>query len=605
MRSTDDGLVMATMTHAPSAVEEVTAPEAATRREGTPWWQSAVVYQVYPRSFADSDSDGIGDLRGITSRLEYLATLGVDAIWISPIYVSPQDDNGYDISDYRAIDPIFGTLEDFDLLVTEAHSRGMRIVMDLVVNHTSDEHPWFRESASSVDSPKRDWYHWRPPRVGATAGQRGAEPNNWKSFFSGSAWELDTLSGEYFLHLFSRKQPDLNWENPEVRSAIYEMMRWWLDRGIDGFRMDVINFISKDQRLPDAEVHAGTTYGDGAPFYAPGPRIHEFLREMHQMVFEGRSDRFLTVGEMPGVSIEQAQRFTDPARRELNMIFQFEHVDLDHGPSGKWGRRGIDLPALKASFARWQDGLAERGWSSLYWNNHDQPRVVSRFGDDGRFRELSAKLLATVLHLQRGTPFIFQGEELGMTNADIRSIDDVRDIESLNFFKQAMTEGMDPAEALAAIRAIGRDNARTPMQWSGDAGGGFSDGAPWIRVNPNTARINAQDQVGRHGSVFEWYRTLIELRHRDRLISQGAFEMLAADHPALWAFLRSMDERQLLVLANVSDSELDLRGEIDAVTLSAAEVVLDNYHGLLREDPWRLLPWQVLVLETHISSSGP
>ncbi|MDP9437973.1 MAG: alpha-glucosidase, partial [Actinomycetota bacterium] len=345
------------------------------------WWKESVVYQIWPRSFADGGGDGIGDLAGITSRLDYLAALGVDVLWLSPIYPSPQDDAGYDISDYRDIDPTFGSLEGFDALLAAVHGRGMKLVMDLVVNHTSDEHPWFVESRSSRESPKRDWYWWRPAREGMDAGDPGAEPNNWGSIFSGPAWELDGASGEYYLHLFSRKQPDLNWENPEVRQAVYSMMRWWLDRGIDGFRMDVINFISKDVALPDGHVRDGGPYGDGMPHFVVGPRIHEFLQEMHREVFAGR-EGLVTVGEMPGVTVEEAKLYTDPARREVDMVFQFEHVQVDHGET-RWDVRPLRLRDLKAVLGRWQAGLAEIGWNSLYWNNHDQPRVVSRFGDDG------------------------------------------------------------------------------------------------------------------------------------------------------------------------------------------------------------------------------
>ncbi|MEA2269448.1 MAG: oligo,6-glucosidase, partial [Solirubrobacteraceae bacterium] len=417
------------------------------------WWKTAVVYQIYPRSFADSDGDGIGDLGGIAARLDYLAGLGVDVLWLSPIYPSPQDDAGYDISDYQDIDSTFGSLQDFDALLEAVHERGMKLVMDLVVNHTSDEHPWFAESRSSRDNRKRDWYWWRPARHGMNAGDPGAEPTNWRSFFSGSTWELDEATGEYYLHLFSRKQPDLNWENPEVRQAIYEMMRWWLNRGVDGFRMDVINMISKDTALPDGHELTGGVLGDGSPHYLCGPRIHEFLQEMHREVFAGRREKLLTVGEMPGVTVDEAVLFTDPAREEVDMVFQFEHVGLDQGAT-KWDVHRLDLRDLKASFGRWQVGLAERGWNSLYWNNHDQPRVVSRFGDDDAHRVRAAKLLGTVLHMHRGTPYVYQGEELGMTNAPFRTLEDFRDIEALNHYAEAVAAGADAQDVLAALRAM-------------------------------------------------------------------------------------------------------------------------------------------------------
>src|ERR671921_723710 len=451
------------------------------------WWKSAVVYQIYPRSFMDSNGDGIGDIPGITSRLDYLRRLGIDVLWLSPVYTSPMDDNGYDISDYQDVDPLFGSLKDLDALIAGCHERGIKLVMDLVVNHTSDEHPWFVESRDP-DSTKRDWYWWRPPRKGCTGGTDGAEPTNWESAFSGSAWAYDERSSEYYLHLFSRKQPDLNWENPEVRAAIYEMMRWWLDRGIDGFRMDVINFISKNTALPDGHVLDGGLYGDGMPHFVDGPRIHEFLQDMHREVFAGR-EGLITVGEMPGVTVEEAKLYTDPARREVDMVFQFEHVQVDHGET-RWDPRPLRLRDLKMILGRWQYGLAEVGWNSLYWNNHDQPRVVSRFGDDGEHRVRSANLLGTVLHLHRGTPYIYQGEELGMTNVPFTSLDDFRDIESLNYYRDAVGTGADPEAVLAALRVLSRDNARTPMQWDDTENAGFSTVTPWIAVNPNHKEIN-------------------------------------------------------------------------------------------------------------------
>jgi oligo-1,6-glucosidase len=560
------------------------------------WWKSAVIYQIYPRSFADSNADGIGDLHGIVQHLDYLAELGVDAIWLSPIYSSPGDDNGYDISDYQSVDPAFGTLADFDTLVAETHSRGMKLIMDLVVNHSSDEHPWFVESASSVSSPKRDWYWWRPPRENRFGGEPGAEPNNWESFFSGSSWQFDPASGEYYLHLFSRKQPDLNWENPEVRAAVYSMMNWWMDRGVDGFRMDVINLISKDPDLPDGVVPPGHEFGDGFPHYGYGPRIHEFLQEMHSAVFATRSGEFVTVGEMPGVTVEQAQRFTDPARHELDMVFQFEHVGLDHGDAGKFDSRPLDVRDLKASMQRWQDGLATVGWNSLYWNNHDQPRAVSRFGNDADFWLESAQALAAVLHLQRGTPYIYQGEEIGMTNVPFDDIEQIRDIESMNHFAQAMKRpGADPANVLGQIRRIGRDNARTPMQWSAKPHGGFTTGSPWIAVHPNHGTINAVSQVNVSGSIYEFYRSLIRLRHEDPVVSAGDFRMLAPQHPSLFAFCRSLGIESLVVLANFDVTELDL-ASVPQVSVDGFALVLANYpdaHGTV------LRPWEVRVLSSR------
>ena len=538
-----------------------------------PWWTRAVVYQVYPRSFADADGDGIGDLAGILGRLDYLAELGVDILWLSPIYASPQKDNGYDISDYQRIDPVFGTFADFDALVAGLHARGMKLVMDLVVNHTSNEHPWFLDSVSSPQSPKRDWYWWRDPRTGFAPGEPGAEPTNWGSFFSGPTWTLDPASGQYYLHLFAREQPDLNWENPEVRAAVYDMMNWWLDRGVDGFRMDVINFISKTLPLADGAVPPGHLWGDGGPQFMSGPRIHEFLAEMHQEVFAGRESELITVGEMPGVTVKEARLFTDPARAEVDMVFQFEHVSLDQGPGGKWDYRGLDLRDLKTSWNRWQKGLADTGWNSLYLDNHDQPRLVSRFGDDGAYRYESATLWAALLHLHRGTPYIYQGEELGMTNVPFTSIEDFRDVESLNWYEEAtMKLGRDPQDVLAALRRMSRDNARTPVQWTGGVNAGFTTGRPWMAVNPNYPTVNAELDRSSPRSVYRFYQRLIALRHGSAVVQRGRFELEQPDHPVLYAFTRTLDGAVLRVLGNVSGEPLGLPPGLGGGTL-----LLGNY----------------------------
>ncbi|HET7682311.1 MAG TPA: alpha-glucosidase [Marmoricola sp.] len=557
------------------------------------WWKGAVVYQIYPRSFADSDGDGIGDLNGITERLDYLRELGVDVVWLSPVYRSPHDDNGYDISDYRDIDPTFGTLEDFDRLLAGVHERGMKLVMDLVVNHTSDEHPWFVESRSSTDNPKRDWYWWRPARDGTQPGTPGAEPTNWESFFSGPTWQYDEQTGEYYLHLFSTKQPDLNWENPEVRHAVYDMMRWWLDRGVDGFRMDVINLISKDPRLPDGEAQPGKAYADGFPFYGNGPRVHEFLQEMHREVFADHPRRLLTVGETPGVTLEHAVLFTDPARKEVDMVFQFEHVNLDHGDH-KFDPLPLDLRLLKESFGRWQQGLGARGWNSLYWNNHDQPRVVSRFGDDDAHRVESAKLLGTVLHLHRGTPYVYQGEELGMTNAPFAAVEDFRDIEALNFHRHALEQGYDEHTVLAGMRTMGRDNARTPMQWDDSKHAGFTDGEPWLAVNPNHVEVNAAAQVADPDSVLAHYRRLIELRHTEPAVVHGDFTMLLPEHPTVYAFTRAHRRVTLLVLGNFSGESTPVPLE-DAGDWAGADLLLGNYDPDPDEAGLTLRPWETRV----------
>ncbi|WP_449385237.1 glycoside hydrolase family 13 protein [Cellulomonas soli] len=566
---------------------------------GVPWWRSAVVYQVYPRSFADSDGDGVGDLRGITRRLDHLAWLGVDVVWLSPVYRSPGADNGYDISDYQDIDPVFGSLQDFDELVAQMHARGMKLVMDLVVNHTSDEHPWFVASRSSRDDPQRDWYWWRPPRPGFVGGEPGAEPTNWASFFSGSVWEWDEASGEYYLHLFDRKQPDLNWENPRVREAVFSMMRWWLDRGVDGFRMDVINLVSKDVSLPDVPAGAGGL-GDGSAHYANGPRIHEFVAQMHREVFAGRAGEFLTVGEMPGVTWQDAVLFTDPARAEVDMVFQFEHVGLDHGPGGKFDPVPLDLRALKESLGRWQRELGARGWNSLYWDNHDQPRVVSRFGDAaggvaGPFWRESAKALASVLHLHRGTPYVYQGEELGMTNAPFGGVEDLRDVESLNHFREAVAGGADPEVVMRGLRAMGRDNARTPMQWDGGPQAGFTSGVPWLPVHPNHSWLNVAAQVDDPDSVLHHYRRLIELRHTVPVVREGDFTMLLPEHEQVYAFVRELGGERLVVVANLGSTrvvvpaaEVDVRG---------GRLVLSSWVEPLPAGPEGLVlgPWQADV----------
>lgn len=588
-----------TMTQ-PTGMAQVGAGAPETVEAALPWWKTAVVYQVYPRSFADASGDGIGDLRGVLEHLDHLSYLGVDTVWLCPIYASPQDDNGYDISDYLAIDPTFGTLEDLDRLIAELHARGMRLVMDLVVNHTSDEHQWFVQSASGPDNPWRDWYWWRPPRPGFEPGASGAEPTNWESFFSGSAWQLDPGSGEYYLHLFSAKQPDLNWENPDVRRAVYEIMGWWLDRGVDGFRMDVANLYSKDVSLPDGTPAGDGGHADGSPHYVDGPRIHEFLAEMRRAVAVGRPQCPLLVAEAPGVSLDQAQRYTDPASAEVDMVFQFEHVGIDHGPGGKFDPRPVDRRALRHCLNRWQTGLAEPMWNSLYWGNHDQPRAVSRFGDDRDFWAESATLLATVLYLQRGTPFLFQGEEIGMTNMAFGSIDDFRDIESIRFFRRAM--GLPGARAdgvLASLATAGRDNARTPMQWTGGRNAGFSAGDPWICVNPNHRWLNVDAQRGVPGSVLEHYRAVIALRRSEPALISGSFDEVLADHPTVYAYTRTWRNTQILVVANMS-------GEPTSAAVGSrwadAEPLLGNYSSACGPAAeLSLRPWESVVLRRSVS----
>ncbi|OPA78540.1 glucohydrolase [Paenibacillus selenitireducens] len=513
------------------------------------WWKESVVYQIYPRSFMDSNGDGIGDLQGIIQKLDYLHELGVDVVWLSPVYASPNDDNGYDISDYRAIQPEFGTMDDWEALLSGLHQRGMKLMMDLVVNHTSDEHAWFQQSRLSKDNPYRAYYFWR-------SGQGGREPNNWVSVFGGSAWQHDKWTDEYFLHLFSQKQPDLNWNHPKVRQEIYEMMVWWLDKGVDGFRMDVINYISKDDSLPGIPSYDGG-YAWGGEYFANGPRIHEFLEEMNREVLS-RYD-MMTVGEMPGVTVDEAAVFANEAGTALQMVFQFDHMDLDAGPGGKWDVQPFSLAKLKSSLSHWQTGLDGRAWNSLYLNNHDQPRMVSRFGNDTVYRKKSAKMLATALHMLQGTPFIYQGEELGMTNVKFPSIDDYRDIETLNMYHQrVMVDGVDAGKVMASIHAKGRDNARTPMQWSSKTHGGFTSGIPWLKTNPNYDVIHAEEALRDRDSVFYFYQRLIQLRKQHSIIVYGSCQIYDEAHPHVYAYTRTFEENQLFVVCNFFDVYTDI-----------------------------------------------
>ncbi len=472
------------------------------------WWKESVVYQIYPRSFKDSNGDGIGDLVGITQNLDYLKELGIDCLWLSPIYKSPNDDNGYDISDYQDIMTEFGSMKDFDQLLQKAHESDIKIMIDLVINHTSDEHKWFLESKKSKNNKYRDYYIWKN-------GIDGQPPNNWGCSFGGSAWEYDKNTAMYFLHLFSKKQPDLNWENKMVRNEVYKIMKWWLDKGIDGFRMDVINFISKDQRFPDGKTSEGHLYGDFTPYSINGPRVNEFLKEMNKEVLSKYD--LITVGETPEVNTEEAMQYANENRNELNMVFQFEHMNLGNGEDGKWSYAPFELIQLKKVMTKWQKGLENGGWNSLYWNNHDQPRVVSRFGNDKKYWKTSAKMLATCLHMMQGTPYIYQGEEIGMTNVAFESIEDYKDIETLNAYKeQVAIKGKKQISIMAAIHARSRDNARTPMQWDDSKNAGFTTGTPWIKVNPNYKKINVKSQLEELGSIFNYYKQLINLRKKTK-----------------------------------------------------------------------------------------
>ncbi|NFI05722.1 alpha-glucosidase [Clostridium botulinum] len=511
----------------------------------TNWWKESVVYQIYPRSFKDSNGDGIGDIRGIIEKLDYLRELGIDVIWLSPIYKSPNDDNGYDISDYKDIMTEFGTMNDFDELLKSAHEKGIKIMMDLVVNHTSDEHKWFVESRKSENNKYRDYYVWKK-------GKDGQPPNNWTSCFSGPAWQYDEETEMYYLHLFSKKQPDLNWENPELRNDVYSMMQWWLGKGIDGFRMDVINFISKNQEFPDG------VNGDFSKYSMNGPRIHEFLEEINEKVL--RDKNLITVGEMPGVSVEEAKLYTGEDRNELNMVFQFEHTDLGNGKYGKWHKNSFKLTDLKKIMTKWQKGLENEGWNSLYWNNHDQPRVVSRFGNDKKYWKESAKMLATCLHMMKGTPYIYQGEEIGMTNVTFQDLNDYKDIEIINAYNDLVVKnGRSHDEMMEGIHDRGRDNARTPMQWNSSVNAGFTTGTPWIKVNPNYNEINAESQIDDKDSIFNYYKELIKIRKDNEIIVYGNYDLTLEDSEEIYAYVRTLNEEQLLVICNFSSNTSEFK----------------------------------------------
>ena len=529
------------------------------------WWKEAVIYQIYPRSFADSNGDGIGDLNGITEHLPYLEKLGVDVLWLSPIYQSPNDDNGYDISDYRNIMTEFGTMEDFDRMLAEAHKHHLKIVMDLVVNHSSDEHAWFIESRKSKDNPYRDYYIWKDP-------VNGKEPNNWGSCFGGSAWEYDEATNMYYLHCFSKKQPDLNWENPKVRDAVFDMMTWWCDKGIDGFRMDVISMISKDPAYPDGPVTDGL-YGSFSPYVCNGPHVHEYLQEMNRRVLSKYD--LLTVGEAGGVTIEEAKKYANKEQTELNMVFQFEHVDCVQGPIGKWSDEKPKLSALRPILNKWQYELEGKAWNSLYWDNHDQQRVVSRFGNDSdQFRVVSAKMLATCLHMMKGTPYIYQGEEIGMTNVYFDRLEDYRDIESINAYHQYVDSGIvSPEKMMSYLKFISRDNARTPMQWNDKENAGFTTGTPWIKVNPNYTTINTEAALADPDSVFYYYQKLIQLRHTLPIVVYGTFHGLLEDSETIYAYTRTLDDQTLTIACNFTDTEQPC----DLFEHGAGKELISNY----------------------------
>ncbi len=529
------------------------------------WWEKAVVYQIYPKSFNDTTGNGVGDIQGIVEKLDYLHKLGVDVIWLTPIYASPQRDNGYDISDYFSIHPEYGTMEDFDLLLSEAHKKGIKVIMDIVVNHTSTEHEWFKQAASSKDNPYRNYYIWKDGK------EDGSEPNNWQSKFGGNAWQFDEKTGQYYLHLFDVTQADLNWENEELRNKIYEMMKFWFEKGVDGFRLDVINLISKDQEFPDDFV------GDGRRFYTDGPRAHEFIHEMNKEVFSKYDS--MTVGEMSSTTLEHCIQYSNPKRQELSMTFNFHHLKVDYPNGEKWALGDMDFFALKGILSNWQTGMNKGGgWNALFWCNHDQPRVVSRYGNDKEYHKESAKMLATVIHMMQGTPYIYQGEEFGMTDPKFNSIEDYRDVESINMFNILKEAGKTEEEILEILRRKSRDNSRTPVQWNGKANAGFTSGTPWINTARNYQEINAEAALKDTDSIFYHYQKLISLRKEYDIVTNGDYELLLPDHPQLFAYVRSNEAEKLIVVNNFYEThisfELPKHIEIEGYTQN---MLLSNY----------------------------
>ena len=551
------------------------------------WWKESVVYQIYPKSFNDSNGDGIGDINGIIEKLDYLKELGVNVLWISPMLESPQDDNGYDISDYRRIYKDYGTMDDYEKLLEEAHRREIKVLMDLVVNHTSDEHQWFLESKKSKDNPYRDYYIWKNP-------VNGKEPNNWGGCFGGSAWEYDDETQMYYLHLFSKKQPDLNWENEKVRQEVYDMMKFWCDKGIDGFRMDVISMISKDQSFPDGKVGSGL-YGDFGPYCVHGPRVHEFLKEMNREVLSKYD--IMTVGETSGVTIEEAQKYAGENSGELNMVFQFEHVEdaSQHAEFGKWTTARYDFKAFKKIMIKWQEQLQGKAWNSLFLGNHDQPRSVSRFGNDNpAYREASAKMLATCLHMMQGTPYVYQGEELGMTNVYFDKLEDYRDIESIQYYTELTDSGlMNPDYMMKCLMLRSRDNARTPMQWNDSEQAGFTKGQPWIKVNPNYKEINAKSQLADPDSIFHYYQKLIRIRKEKDIVVYGEFEPLYREDDQIFAYMRRLGEERLLTVCNFSEhpAEMEIPEEF-----TKARCLISNLERKSFEGKIVLKPYEAFVL---------
>ncbi|MBG9789962.1 alpha,alpha-phosphotrehalase [Brevibacillus laterosporus] len=552
------------------------------------WWKKAVVYQIYPKSFLDTTGNGIGDLEGITRQLDYLQQLGVDVIWLTPIYASPQKDNGYDISDYYTINPEYGTMESFEQLLHGAHQRKIKLIMDIVVNHTSIEHEWFKQARSSKDNPYRDYYIWKD-------GVDGNPPTNWQSKFGGNAWEWDEQTEQYYLHLYDVTQADLNWENPTLRREIYDMMHFWLKKGVDGFRLDVINVISKDQTFQNDTLQSPME--DGRRFYTDGPRIHEYLKEMNEQVF-AHYPEILTVGEMSSTTIDNCIRYTNPDERELSMVFNFHHLKVDYPNGQKWATGEFDFAKLKSILNEWQVGMqAGEGWNALFWCNHDQPRVVTRFGDDQKYHNESAKMLGTALHFMQGTPYIYQGEEFGMTDPGYANIEDYRDVETINAYHLLRETGISEQEIMKAIKQKSRDNSRTPMQWSDASNGGFTAGTPWINVANNYLSINAQRAQEDQNSIWYHYQKLIQLRKKHDVIAYGDFTMLYPEHPQIYAYVRQYGSEQVVVISNfyAEPTEFVLPKDIDRK--AHREVILTNYPDVPATlDEFTLRPYESLAI---------
>ncbi|MFP3412283.1 alpha,alpha-phosphotrehalase [Bacillus sp. SIMBA_074] len=526
-------------------------------------WHKSVVYQIYPKSFNSYYNKETGDIKGVTEKLDYLKELGVDYIWLTPIYQSPQNDNGYDVSDYYSVDSSYGTMEEFEELLEEAKARDIEIMLDIVVNHSSTEHKWFKEASKDKNSPYREYYIWRD------------EKNNWQSKFGGSAWKYDEKTGQYFLHLFDETQADLNWENEKLREEVYDMMRFWLNKGVKGFRLDVINLISKDQRFLSDE--GSTSTSDGRKYYTDGPRIHEYLQEMNQNVFEGKD--VITVGEMSSTTIDNCIKYSNPERNELSMTFSFHHLKVDYPNGDKWTQAEFDFIKLKEIMSNWQIEMQKGGgWNALFWCNHDQPRIVSRFGDDEKYRNESAKMLATAMHMLQGTPYIYQGEEIGMTNPKFESIEQYRDVESLNIYDIKLEEGLSKKEIIGILKQKSRDNSRTPMQWNEEVNSGFTTSTPWISVAENFKEINVEKALEDRESVFYHYKKLIELRKKYDVLTEGKYAILDGNHPSIWAYTRTVNNEVLLVINNFYGEEITYSAPVN-VQLDGMkqEVLLSNY----------------------------